>query len=262
MSDDAKTARVLGPIEETIVVRRELPHWASRALGLFLIALGAGAVLIAIFVPFPEVVEASFVLVPIRGADPIRSPIRGIVERVVATEGAEVRAGDSLFVIRHDEGATESFEIPSIKQIVTAPFDGVIVDLSVRRGDTLVERGEALCRMSPVDTPLRAEVKVPTGGVGLVAPGQSVRLLLDSYPYTRFGTQKGTLAWVAPVGAEGGFLAMCALHDTTVNVRGRAQPLRPGMTGQARIDVGRRTLLDYAMEPLRQLQENLAPEEK
>lgn len=77
MSDDAKPGRVLGPSEETIAVRRELPHWASRALGLFLIALGAGAVLLAIFVPFPEVVEASFVLVPVRGADPIRSPIRG-----------------------------------------------------------------------------------------------------------------------------------------------------------------------------------------
>lgn len=262
MSDETKSARVLGPIEETVAVQRELPHWASRALGLFLIALGAAAVVVAIFVPFPEVVEASFVLVPIRGADPIRAPMRGVVERVIATEGAEVRAGDSLFVIRRDDRDTDGIDGPAIKQIVTAPFDGVVVDLSVRRGDTLVERGESLCRIAPVDTPLRAEIKVPARGVGLVAPGQSVRLLLDSYPYTRFGTRQGTLAWVAPVGAEEGFLAMCALHDTSVNVRGRAQPLRPGMTGQARIDVGRRTLLDYAMEPLRQLQENIAPEAK
>jgi hypothetical protein len=34
-------------------------------------------------------------------------------------------------------------------------------------------------------------------------------------------------------------------------------PLRAGMTGTARIQAGRRTLIEYAFEPLRQLRENV-----
>jgi len=41
-------------------------------------------------------------------------------------------------------------------------------------------------------------------------------------------------------------------------VSGRPQPLLPGMVGRADIIVGRRTLVSYAFEPIRQLRENMA----
>ena len=41
-------------------------------------------------------------------------------------------------------------------------------------------------------------------------------------------------------------------------MKGRPRPLLPGMGGRGRVVVGRRSLLSYAFEPLRQFREDMA----
>ena len=57
------------------------PPWALRGLATLLLALFAVAVLGAVAIPLPETVTSPFVLVPLRGADPLRTPLDGTVER-------------------------------------------------------------------------------------------------------------------------------------------------------------------------------------
>ena len=140
---------------------------------------------------------------------------------------------------------------------IHAPQSGTIVTLAIRQAGAVVARGDVLCQLAPSDAVLKAELDVPEKSVGQLAPGQKVRLLFDAYPYTRFGVQSGTLDWVSPVGADTRFRALTTLQDLTITVKGETQQLRVGMGGEARITVGRRTLLDYVLEPLRQLRENL-----
>ena len=47
------------------------------------------------------------------------------------------------------------------------------------------------------------------------------------------------------------------LDEQSVEVRGKNRILRPGMSGRARIVVGRRTLANYAFGPLRRLPERV-----
>ena len=54
------------------------------------------------------------------------------------------------------------------------------------------------------------------------------------------------------------FRAHVEIADTVIRVDGHLRPLLAGMTGQAEVVVGRRPLIAYAFEPLRQLRENLA----
>ena len=54
------------------------------------------------------------------------------------------------------------------------------------------------------------------------------------------------------------FRVFVDLSDETVRVDGQPRPLMAGMGGTARVIVGRRSLISYAFEPLRQLRENLA----
>jgi hypothetical protein len=60
------------------------------------------------------------------------------------------------------------------------------------------------------------------------------------------------------VGAARVFRAFADVDDTAVTVKGEPRPLRPGMGGRADVVVGRRALITYAFEPLRQLRESLA----
>jgi hypothetical protein len=54
------------------------------------------------------------------------------------------------------------------------------------------------------------------------------------------------------------FRALVDLDDAGIRVDGLLRPYLPGMGGQARVVVDRRTLISYAFEPIRELRESLA----
>jgi hemolysin D len=107
-----------------------------------------------------------------------------------------------------------------------------------------------------------AELTLPRDGVSRLRPGLGAKLLYDAFPYQRHGVRHGTVRWVSPasVTTDGtaAFRAHVDVADATIRVDGQGRPLMAGMTGQAEVVVGRRPLITYAFEPLRQLRENLA----
>ena len=109
---------------------------------------------------------------------------------------------------------------------------------------------------------LQAELRLPQQGLARVGPGQAVKLMYDAFPYQRYGVRHGTVRWVSP--ASGGaadstsFRLFAELDENAVRVQGESRPLAPGMGGRAAIIVGRRSLVSYAFEPIRQMRENLA----
>lgn len=143
--------------------------------------------------------------------------------------------------------------------VVAAPCAGVVLKLAVHGPGAVVQEGDELAQIACGGARLRAELTLPQDGVGLVQPGQRVRLLCEAFPYLRYGAQPATIRWVSPAGAEGSFRAFADLETETVVVRGRPRPLAPGMGGQARVVVGRRTLASLALAPIRELRESLAP---
>jgi multidrug efflux pump subunit AcrA (membrane-fusion protein) len=75
------------------------PPWAARSLGWVLLALFAVTALALVLVQVPESVSARFVLVPIKGADPVRTLHTGVVTGVRVADAETVQAGALLFTI-------------------------------------------------------------------------------------------------------------------------------------------------------------------
>ena len=105
-------------------------------------------------------------------------------------------------------------------------------------------------------------MQLPERGLALVHIGQPVKLLYDAFPYERYGVQYGTLTWLSPASSAGPrgpmFRAFAELGADTVGVQGTPRSVLPGMTGRAAVIVGQRTLVSYALEPLRQMRESLS----
>ncbi len=91
--------------------------------------------------------------------------------------------------------------------------------------------------------------------------GQRVRFFLDAYPYQRYGTVDAKLDWISPsavTSVDGQrFVALASPDDKTISTRKNPLVLRVGMRGEAKIVVGKRTLIESVFEPLRHLRESV-----
>lgn len=129
--------------------------------------------------------------------------------------------------------------------VIKAPVDGRVTALQVESGAT-VTPATPMMTIVPTKTKLRAEAYAPNRAVGQVQPGQEVRLLYDAFPYQRFGSFKGRVAWVsrtvidpkdndAPLHIEEPTYRVSILLDQqSLNSYGTTAPLHPGMTLDAR----------------------------
>jgi len=146
---------------------------------------------------------------------------------------------------------------------VRSPYEAVVISLDQRTVGSVVQQGQMLCQLAPRDAKLRARLLLNETGLPKLAVAQKVRYFFEAFPYQRYGAVNGKLDWISPsavISGDGGrFVALASLDRTTI-AGGAAKllPLRVGMKGEAHIIVGRRTLIEYAFEPVRQLRENMS----
>ncbi|MEO5722554.1 MAG: HlyD family efflux transporter periplasmic adaptor subunit [Chthoniobacterales bacterium] len=144
---------------------------------------------------------------------------------------------------------------------IRAPYDAVVVSMSQRNAGSVVQSGQELCQLARTEAEPRARLIVKEAALPRLKVGQRVRFFLDAYPYQRYGTVDAKLDWVSPsaVASPDGprFVALASLDDSTISKRKDPLALRVGMRGEARIVVGKRTLIESIFEPLKQLRESV-----
>jgi len=143
---------------------------------------------------------------------------------------------------------------------VVAPYDAVVISLAARNTGSVVQNGQELCQLARPDGNLRARLQISEPALPRVAVGQRIRFFAAAFPYQRYGTITGKVDWISPsavASPEGRlFVALATLDKTSFEVRGEPHPLRVGMQGEARVIVGGRMIIEYALDPIRQLREN------
>jgi membrane fusion protein len=139
---------------------------------------------------------------------------------------------------------------------------GTITALQTQIGAP-VDQAHPLMAIIPDGSTLQAELYVPSRAAGFVATGQTVRLLYDAFPYTRFGPGFGTVAELsttvlrpdevtaAVAVKEPVYRIVVRLHDTAMHAYGKRLPLQSGMALAADILLEDRTFLDLLLDPLR-----------
>lgn len=145
--------------------------------------------------------------------------------------------------------------------IVRAPAAGRVAMLQVHEGQT-VQPQRLQLEIVPENSPLRAELLIPTRAAGFVRVGQEVRLLYDAFPYQNFGAYHGRIAELSntvvtkadaagPIAPEEPvYKAVVVLDRPDVDANGRKVLLQAGMLLQAKIILDRRSLTRWILDPL------------
>lgn len=142
---------------------------------------------------------------------------------------------------------------------LTAPVDAIVLDVAQRSNGSVLHEAEPLFTLVPLNEPLEAEVQVNAADVAHVAVGQTVRIKFDALPFQKYGTAYGVIGMLSGdsfASSEGEhhqppfYRARVDLTDMRLRGLPEGFKILPGMTLQAEILAGRRTVLSYLLYPL------------
>jgi adhesin transport system membrane fusion protein len=136
-----------------------------------------------------------------------------------------------------------------------APVAGVVKTVTVAGVGAVVSPGETLVEIVPLGDELIVEAEIDPAEVAFVRIGQDARVRLTAYDFTRYGALPGVVAWISAdtfVDEEGGSFYRVRVRTAAdlTEPNGEVLPVLPGMVAEVDILTGRRTVLDYLLQPI------------
>src|ERR1700730_13739451 len=161
-------------------------------------------------------------------------------------------------------------------QLLTAPVDGAVQQLSVHTIGGVVTPAQALMVVVPADSHLEIEAMVSNRDIGFIHVDQEVEIKIDTFNFTRYGLLHGTVLSISqdaitrdkpqdksadtlggatsatsePKGQELVYAARISLDRTQMQVEENRVNLSPGMAVTVEIKTGSRAVIGYLLSPL------------
>jgi hemolysin D len=161
-------------------------------------------------------------------------------------------------------------------QLLTAPVDGAVQQLSVHTIGGVVTPAQALMVVVPADSHLEIEAMVSNRDIGFIHVDQEVEIKIDTFNFTRYGLLHGTVLSISqdaitrdkpqdksadplggatnatsePKGQELIYAARISLDRTQMQVEENLVNLSPGMAVTVEIRTGSRAVIGYLLSPL------------
>jgi hemolysin D len=173
----------------------------------------------------------------------------------------------------------KSTELLALKWM-RAPVSGVVQKIDATTVGQVVTPAQSLVTIVPDGTPLIVEATITNQDIGYLKSGQSVEVKVDTFPFQKYGSLRGTLTWVS-ADAEDKNAASSDLdtrsgtpsNDDNRNaannpnagyvykvhvrteqfqfmVEGSSRPIQSGMTVQADIVTDRRRVIYFFLSPV------------
>jgi len=143
-----------------------------------------------------------------------------------------------------------------VQQKLIAPVAGTVQQLAIHTEGGVVTEAQPLMAIVPDEQQAEVEAVLENRDVGFVQPGQRAVIKVETFPFTRYGTIEGEVAFVsqdAVADEKKGlvFQARVRLKRAELKVDERIVPLSPGMAVTAEIHTGNRRVIEYFLDPLR-----------
>ena len=166
-------------------------------------------------------------------------------------------------------------------QLLTAPVDGVVQQLSVHTVGGVVTPAQQLAIVVPSDATLEVEAMISNRDIGFVHIGQDAQIKVDTFNFTRYGLLHGRVLNVSqdaivreppsdktrdrtadagstssePKDQQLNYAARVSLDRTNIAVEDTLANLSPGMAVTVEVKTGSRRIISYLLSPLLKYQQ-------
>jgi len=141
------------------------------------------------------------------------------------------------------------------RSTVKTPMDGIVNRVLVTTTGGVVQSGEPLVEIVPIEEEFLIEVEVSPRDIAYVLKGQEAIIKLTAFDFAKFGSMNGT---VINVGADsiqkedGSIWYICevAVDKSASTSLGKTVKILPGMVAQIDIISGEKTVMEYLLQPV------------
>ncbi len=142
---------------------------------------------------------------------------------------------------------------------ILSPVSGVLTHVAFTQPGDKIQANTPLVSIAPKGARTVLKLDINERDRGFLREGQSVKMKFSAFPYQRHGFINGILEYISPSTQRSSdteaavFKANVSLEKDYYVVGGVNYPLRFGMAATAEIVVRKRRLIDYALDPLRNI---------
>ncbi|WP_232493695.1 HlyD family type I secretion periplasmic adaptor subunit [Novosphingobium kaempferiae] len=141
---------------------------------------------------------------------------------------------------------------------IRSPVRGRVNTVLVNTRGGVVQPGEPIMEITPMDDRLLIEAKVRPRDVAFLVPGMAAKVKITAYDYTIYGDLKGRVERISAdtieeetVHGKEAYYQVLVRTDGAHLVRdGKPLPIIPGMVAEVDILTGKRSVLNYLLRPL------------
>lgn len=147
------------------------------------------------------------------------------------------------------------------RTVLVAPVRGIVKGLSVHTLGAVVEAGKVIMEIVPVDEELMIEALLLPSDIGNIKVGQPVKVKVSAFDFSRYGSIPGKIDSISAStfqNEEGQFFykSRVKLNQNHVGANPETNLILPGMTVQADINTGTKTVLQYLLKPIQVATQN------
>jgi membrane fusion protein, adhesin transport system len=157
-----------------------------------------------------------------------------------------------LSVVEH---TLRSAEDRVMRTAVTAPVRGIVNRLGLTTVGAVAQPGFGLAEIVPLEDSLLIEVKIAPRDVAFIHPGQHARVKLTAYEYLVYGPLDGEVERISADSFtderdQTFYRVTVRTEQNHIEKNGVLHPILPGMVASVDILTGRKSVLEYLMNPI------------
>lgn len=145
------------------------------------------------------------------------------------------------------------------EMFLRSPINGTVLDLKLQNIGQVLEPGQTIAEISPKDSPLILDAKIPNEEAGFLEKNMNVNIKFDAYPYQEYGVVKGTVLSISPdsqTNKQGTFYQVeVALDRNYIEHNNQKIAFQAGQSANAEIVIRRRRIAEVIFEPFQKLKE-------
>ncbi|HGK4675379.1 MULTISPECIES: HlyD family type I secretion periplasmic adaptor subunit [Enterobacteriaceae] len=153
------------------------------------------------------------------------------------------------------EASGKAIEDRVNRTLVTSPVRGIVQQLMVNTIGGVIQPGNDLVEIVPLDDTLLVEAKIRPQDIAFLRPGQEAIVKFTAYDYTIYGGLKARLEQISPdtvTDKDGKSFYVIRLRTDKNHLGSDEKPLIiiPGMVASVDIITGKKTILAYLLKPI------------